>query len=398
MKKLLASVIILLLLLSVCLIAAFPASAADVNYDDFEIYDGVLVEYIGPGGAVEIPSVDREGNPVTHIDTRAFYGNTDVTSIVIPEGIETMGNSVFEGCTNLVEVSLPYSLKEAEYNTFKSTGIMSIVIPGQLKNVPSSFIVAPCADIVISPGVEVIESGALYTGVCPEIIFPDSVYQVYAFAMCYYHTDVSLYFCNPEVELGTPGHHGWSETETGPIIWARAGTKPEIKFYSLDDSAVEEYVKEYQNGDELIDGGLKHCAARFIPIKQDKIDEYQAAAEKNGITSAPVVDDGGDKTGSEQTGDKNNSGNTNGNNQGTNGGNNANANNAGSDNTLLIVIIIAVVVFFMMIIIVLVIVMVMMNKKNKKKKKVKAAEPVAEVTAEEPVAEESAEEEKGEEE
>lgn len=142
-KKLLASVIILLLLLSVCLIAAFPASAADVNYDDFEIYDGVLVEYIGPGGAVEIPSVDREGNPVTHIDTRAFYGNTDVTSVVIPEGIETMGNSVFEGCTNLVEVSLPYSLKEAEYNTFKSTGIMSIVIPGQLKNVPSSFIVAP---------------------------------------------------------------------------------------------------------------------------------------------------------------------------------------------------------------------------------------------------------------
>ena len=72
MKKLLASVITLLLLVSCCLIAAFPTSATDINYDDFDIIDGVLLEYVGPGGDVVVPAVDEDGNPVTRIDTKAF--------------------------------------------------------------------------------------------------------------------------------------------------------------------------------------------------------------------------------------------------------------------------------------------------------------------------------------
>ncbi|HBK02422.1 MAG TPA: hypothetical protein DDY77_05285, partial [Clostridiales bacterium] len=39
-----------------------------------------------------------------------FLANTAITSIVVPEGVETMGVSVFEDCTNLVHASLPASL------------------------------------------------------------------------------------------------------------------------------------------------------------------------------------------------------------------------------------------------------------------------------------------------
>ena len=175
MKKLLASVITLLLLLSCFLIAAFPTSAADVNYDDFEIYDGVLVEYLGSDSEVVVPSVDRDGNPVTFIDNKAFWGNTAITNVVISEGIETMGSQVFEECSNLVEVSLPYSLKESGHSALRKTSLYSIVVPAQLTTVPPSFATAngsTLSDIVISPGVEVISADS-FSGVS-EIIFPES--------------------------------------------------------------------------------------------------------------------------------------------------------------------------------------------------------------------------------
>lgn len=388
MKKLFSSAITLLLLMSCCLIAAFPTSATDINYDDFDIIEGVLIEYVGPGGDVVVPAVDEDGNPVTRIDSKAFYGNTDVTSVVVPEGIEEFGNSVFEGCTNLTEVSLPYSLRTADYNVFKSTSLLSIVIPGNLKEVPSSFVVAPCADVVISPGVEVFHAGSLYVGsACTELIFPDSVYQVYAFALCYFANDVSLYFCNPDVELGTPGHHGWQENAVGPIIWARSGSKPEIKIYSLDDSLVEEYVKEHQKDFiTTTDGEYVYAKARFLKLDEDKLEEYQAKCEERGITKAPEVEDKGDDTTSGENGgnDQNNANNSSNVSSGNNNGN----------NSTMIIIIIAVAVVFLLMMGMMIMMMVMMNKKNnkKKKKKAKKIEAPAEETVEEVI------EEKGEDE
>ena len=92
MKKILTSFIVLLLLVSCCLIAAFPTSASDVNYDDWDIIDGVILEYLGTDPDVVVPAVDEDGNPITRIDSRAFLKNTNIQSVVISEGIETVGD------------------------------------------------------------------------------------------------------------------------------------------------------------------------------------------------------------------------------------------------------------------------------------------------------------------
>jgi len=164
---------VLLLLVSCCLIAAFPTSATDINFDDFDIIDGVIIEYLGEGGDVVVPSIDADGNPVTHIDSRAFRQNTDVTSVIICEGIETMGSEVFEHCENLSEVSLPYSLTETGYSVFRNCNLYSLVIPGNLKVINSDFNVGgPITDIVISPGVEELNTNCLY-GRFTELILPE---------------------------------------------------------------------------------------------------------------------------------------------------------------------------------------------------------------------------------
>lgn len=363
MKKSISYMIVILILIINCLIAAFPTSATDINYDDFDIIDGVLLEYVGPGGDVVVPAVDEDGNPVTRIDTKAFYGNTDVTSVVVPEGIEELGNSVFQDCTNLTEVTLPYSLHTAEYNTFKSTALMSIVIPGNLRVIPSSFVVAPCADIVISPGVEEFKVGALYVGkACSELIFPESVYKIAASAFCYFSLDTSLYFCNPDIELGEPSEYAVHTDKTSAIIWNPAGREPKYKFYCLDDSTVEEFVKEYQQDTVTTHKGEQwYVNASFIKVSQEKLDELEEQCEERGITKAPVTDSTGDKNGTNENGNNSSENNT-------QPDNNANSANSQGSSLLLIVIIAAATVVIIAVCVMVVILVVLKNKRKKKDK------------------------------
>ena len=60
---------------------------------DYTIENGVLMKYHGIGGDVVIP----EG--VTSIGDRAFSGCTGLTSITIPDSVTSLGRSIgFEIC------------------------------------------------------------------------------------------------------------------------------------------------------------------------------------------------------------------------------------------------------------------------------------------------------------
>ena len=132
MKKIIASLIVSLLLLSVCFVAAMPASAADgVNYDDWLIFDGAIIEYCGSDAEVVVPTVDADGLPITIIGPKAFYENKTIEKVVIPEGITEIKDEAFMRCTYLCEVTLPYSLSKVGHSTFLSAeGLVEMKIPG----------------------------------------------------------------------------------------------------------------------------------------------------------------------------------------------------------------------------------------------------------------------------
>ena len=78
------------------------------------------IDYSQP---LHIPSsVTHDGKTysVKRIETRAFKDMTEIQAIVVDEGIENIGNYVFECCVNLKSISLPASVEDIGEGLFGS--------------------------------------------------------------------------------------------------------------------------------------------------------------------------------------------------------------------------------------------------------------------------------------
>jgi len=115
--------------------ATFAQTEGDFTVTLTSDNDGVLItRYNGSVAAVRIPST-IQGMPVREIGEQAFSRNTTITSVVIPEGITTIRNNLqnlgaFAGCSKLVSVTFPSSLKIIGSRAFAAcTALTAIVIP-----------------------------------------------------------------------------------------------------------------------------------------------------------------------------------------------------------------------------------------------------------------------------
>ena len=130
-----------------CLLAAFALAAFCANAY-FENVNGIEWEYSVYEGEAKITSLLDEtpaipystsgsvtvpgtlgGCPVTRIDDYAFWGCEYITSVTIPEGVETIGANAFNGCSALSEVSIPDSITAIDTGAFEecSTNLYTLI-------------------------------------------------------------------------------------------------------------------------------------------------------------------------------------------------------------------------------------------------------------------------------
>ncbi len=290
MKRFRAILATVLLLVSSCLIAAFPTSADGINWDDW-IFDGTgkLVAYYGSEENIIIPTTDQNGVETVSISSEAFKGNTAIESVIIPEGITEIGSQCFADCTNLTEVSLPYSLVSCgKYSTFHKTSITSIVVPCKVKTIPSFFVVTEngqLSDIIITPGVEEIYSKAFYTTGLSELVIPKSVVLM-GWGVVRDSSDTTaptlkMYVLNPEAVVGRvadgdgdfEGLIGGNRAEGGPLADCFGGRKCEV--YGVGDKTTAKTNVS------------KHMASKngvYLSITEEKAAELEAELKEKGIT------------------------------------------------------------------------------------------------------------------
>lgn len=167
-------------------------------------------------GDMVIPgSVVYEGKEysVTSIRGEAFRGCTDLTSVVISEGVRYLYNYAFQQCTNLKSVSIPSTLEEtAFYNAFYfCKGLENIVVADNHPTLESRGdaiirkesleLIFGCQGTVIQDDVKSIAPFAFsYTDI-KEVKIPNSVIRIgeYAFTAC--DSLVSLHVGSGAVEF-----------------------------------------------------------------------------------------------------------------------------------------------------------------------------------------------------
>ena len=117
-----------LFLLCTLLLALLLPSLAGAADSDFQITNGVLTQYTGPGGKVVVP----EG--VTEIADRVFDGNDKITSVVLPEGVTRIGNSAFYWCSSLTDIVIPESVTSIGNSAFTFCyNLTSVTLPAALE-------------------------------------------------------------------------------------------------------------------------------------------------------------------------------------------------------------------------------------------------------------------------
>ena len=169
---------------------------------EFEIENGKLIKYNGPGGDVVIPA------GVTEIGDSAFSDCDGLTSITIPDSITRIGDSAFFGCIGLTSVTIPDSVTEIGDNPFDyCVGLTSIEVDAGnptyrsenncLIEKETKTLVLGCETSVIPSDGSVARIGDQAFSGCSgltSVTIPDSVTEIgeYAFSGCIGLTSITI--------------------------------------------------------------------------------------------------------------------------------------------------------------------------------------------------------------
>ena len=137
-KKLISVVLVAVMLLGLApggIVAA--STAGNFTYRIIDANNVAITGYTGTTAVPVIPGV-LGGRIVREIDPSAFQNNTNLTSVVIPDSVVTIGNSAFSGNTSLTSVVLGRNVTNIGANAFWNTRLTEITIPDAVTTIEAS--------------------------------------------------------------------------------------------------------------------------------------------------------------------------------------------------------------------------------------------------------------------
>ena len=181
------------------------------------------LEFRGTITSIKIPET------VNSIGHYSFYQCSGLTEITIPEGVTVIPEGAFQGCSGLTTVNLPNSLIKIEQSAFESCKFTSITIPNGVEKIgTSAFGHCDFTDIIIPDSVTEIGRHAFYASNLTSITIPDSVTKI---------GNQAFWYCQNLTSATIPN----SVTEIGEGIFDNCSA---LKTVYVDKGAyAEEYVK-----------------------------------------------------------------------------------------------------------------------------------------------------------
>lgn len=210
----------------------------------------------------------------THIDDMAFSYLYHITSVVISNGIVSIGTSAFSGCSELISVTFPDSLVEIGNGAFY--GCSNLTGP-----------------LVIPDSVTTIGDNAFNgcTSLSGDLVIPNTVVHIgeYAFKEC--HGFDMLILCNSETEIGDYAFaRSFFNTMVmgGPMTFSESALADSSIWYILNLTDTEITPTSYgMSGNTRIQDGLSTAgiiqSKADIPLDGDPGSDSGEGTEKNSI-------------------------------------------------------------------------------------------------------------------
>jgi|GEM_PF-1950046 len=249
--------------------------AVDANNSSYTSIEGVLYDKAKaalvecPGGltSVAIP----EG--VTSISNYAFYGCTGLTNITIPGSVNSIGGCAFDGCTGLKEIVIPSGVTGIESIAFQNcTSLTSVSLPGSVTSIGTAAFnnCTSLTDITLPQGLTVIGGGAFSNcKALTDIIIPEGVTGLggAAFARCTGLTGMiipeSVAFIGAKAFIDCSNLTSITFKSATTIIGEPENTQEHgstipvaTKIIGYDPSAAKTWAEKYDRTFEVISGNV----------------------------------------------------------------------------------------------------------------------------------------------
>ena len=183
----------------ICTVCSMPiGDTAGLIYD--VSLDGTYAEvvgYVGTAKQVKIAS-EYKGLPVANIYSKAFYNNDNITYVVIPDSVTSIGDSAFYNCSSLRSVTIGESVTTIGSSAFyECYSLTSVTIPDSVTTI-GDYAFRSCSSLTsVTIGDSVTTIGNWAFCDCyslTSVTIPDSVTTIgsYAFYYCYRLTSVTI--------------------------------------------------------------------------------------------------------------------------------------------------------------------------------------------------------------
>lgn len=224
-----------------------------INLKGVEVTDEAFAEY--PDKIRQIPNGGGwyESNVILFLERK-------IRTAVIPEGITTIGNSSFNDCASLTNVTIPDSVTSIGDSAFYDcSSLTSVIIPSSVTSISSRafFKCSSLTSVSIGSGVTSIGMAAFYScSSLTSVIIPDSVTSIgdNAFNKCTSLANVTI--GNSVTNIG---EYAYSDCSSLASVTVNATTPPTLgssAFNSTNNCPIyvpDDSVLAYQTSDNWIE-------------------------------------------------------------------------------------------------------------------------------------------------
>lgn len=164
----------------------YPNNAIDENSRVWEEQTSFTLwsPYNRPTGALVIPdTVSFNGTTYTvrSIGNFTFFG-CPITSVVMPNTIDTLHFGVFWTCSSLANVTFSNSLRYIGPNVFDGCMLGNVVLPSSVRNI-AGLGNAGITSITLNDSIQILQNGCLSDNTFTSLHIPASVEQIGAYAL-----------------------------------------------------------------------------------------------------------------------------------------------------------------------------------------------------------------------